>query len=86
MDKLKEQIEYTKQHHLRIYERNKKPYAVIRGKSGNDIIRENKEREYQEKVRKLKEFKENFTREDKKEYKIQHFKKIRERNSKIRRV
>jgi len=86
MEELKKQIEYTKKHHQVIYERNKKPYAVIRGKSGNDIIRENKEREYQEKIRKLKEFKDNFTRKDKKKYKIQHYKKIRERNSKIRRV
>lgn len=82
MEELRKQIEYTKKHHQVIYERNKKKNAVIRGKSGNQILKEIKEKEYQEKIRKLKEFKDNFTKKDKKEYRIQHFNKIRERNKK----
>ena len=53
--------------------------VIKRGKSGNQIIKERKEAERQEHIRKNKEFKENMTREEKKRYIIEYYTKIRKR-------
>ena len=79
MEELREQIEYTKAYMIKINERTKPKKAFVRGKSGNQIIKERKEAERQEHIRKNKEFKENMTREEKKRYTLEYYTKIRKR-------
>jgi hypothetical protein len=79
MEELRKQIEYTKAYMIKINERTKPKKVIKRGKSGNQIIKERKEAERQEHIRKNKEFKENMTREEKKRYIIEYYTKIRKR-------